>query len=252
MFRSRMAMGLSSAATFPVLAADFDGTDDYMTRGAAFTGISSSTQGIFSCWVRFDGGDGSEQTLLADVNVVCMVRKKTDNKVEITLWDTISSNILAFNSSAITAGATWVHILASWDTGTTPKVSHLYVTDVSDKTVTVNAVNPAAVLMTGSNWGVGARTGGSNKLDGCLAELYFAPGQFLDFSNSVNRRKFITSGGKPVNLGADGSVPTGVAPIAYFSIRAGGAAADLATNKGTGGNMTITGTLALASSNPSD
>ena len=249
----QMAGIASGTAGFAVDAADFDGTNDYMLRGAAFTGIASSSKGIFSCWVRFDGGDAAEQTLLTDADTLCLIRKTTANKVEITLWDTGSSNLLAFNSSAITAGATWRHILASWDTGFSSgnKLHHLYVTNTSDKTVSVDSANGANVNLGATNWGIGARTNASNKLNAALAEFYFAPGQYLDFSTSANRAKFI-SGGKPVNLGGDGSVPTGTVPIAYFRILNGGAATDFATNLGTGGNMTITGTLDIASSSPSD
>ena len=249
----QMAGIASGTASYAVDAADFDGTNDYMLRGAAFTGISNSSQGIFSCWVRFDGGDGSEQTLLTDADTLCLIRKTTANKVEITLWDTGASNLLAFNSSAITASATWVHILASWDTGFSSgnKLHHLYITNASDKTVSVDSANGANVNLGATNWGVGARTGGTLKLNGCLAELYFAPGQYLDFSTSANRAKFI-SGGKPVSLGGDGSLPTGTAPIAYFRLLNGEAALRFATNLGTGGNMTITGTLDVASSSPSD
>ena len=253
MFWTGQMAGIASGSAYAVDAADFDGTNDYMLRGAAFTGISNSSKGIFSCWVRFDGGDGAEQTLLADADVLCVVRKKTDNKVEVTLWDTGSSNLLAFNSSAITAGATWVHVLASWDTGFSSgnKLHHLYITNTSDKVVSVDSANGANVNLGATNWGVGARTGGTLKLNGCLAEIYFAPGQYLDFSTSANRAKFI-SGGKPVNLGGDGSLPTGTAPIAYFRILNGQGVNVIQTNRGTGGGMEITGTLEIASSSPSD
>src|SRR3990167_4298198 len=249
----QMAGIASGTAGFAVDAADFDGTNDYMLRGAAFTGIASSSKGIFYCWIRFDGGDAAEQTLLTDADTLCLIRKTTANKVEITLWDTGSSNLLAFNSSAITAGATWRHILASWDTGFSSgnKLHHLYITNTSDKVVSVDSANGGNVNLGATNWGVGARTDASLKINAALAEFYFAPGQYLDFSTSANRAKFI-SGGKPVNLGGTGSVPTGTSPIAYFRLLNGDAATRFATNLGTGGNMTITGTLDIASSSPSD
>jgi hypothetical protein len=49
-----------------------------------------------------------------------------------------------------------------------------------------------------------------------VADVYFAPGQFLDLSIPGNVAKFI-SAGKPVDLGSDGSTPTGIAPLVFLS-----------------------------------
>ena len=67
----------------------------------------------------------------------------------------------------------------------------------------------------------------------------------------ANRRKYITATVKPVDLGSDGSNP-GSQPIVYLSVRSNDAATVFATNKGTGGNFSITGALALAATSPSD
>lgn len=86
-----------------------------------------------------------------------------------------------------------------------------------------------------------------------LAEPWIAPNQFVDFSDVANRRKFISAAGKPTDLGADGSAPTGTPPAFYGHIASGGNPADLAVDRsGNGNNMTITGTLTLAPSSPSD
>jgi len=67
-------------------------------------------------------------------------------------------------------------------------------------------------------------------------------------SIEANRRKFIDAIGKPVFLGSDGSLPTGVAPAMFFS----GDSTAFATNRGTGGPFTLTGSLTNASTSPSD
>jgi len=173
--------------------------------------------------------------------------------IVITLWDTGVSNLLAMNTSAFTAGASWLHVLASWNTNFTVgnKLHHLYVNNVSDKVVSVDSAGAGGTRVDATNWATGARTDGTLKLDGCAAEIYFAIDQFLDFSDAANRAKFILNG-KPVDLGAGGSLPTGTAPIVYFSVRPGDAATAFATNRGTGGNFSITGSLDLASTSPSD
>jgi hypothetical protein len=98
---------------------------------------------------------------------------------------------------------------------------------------------------------VGADSFGNN-LTGDLADLWIAPGvSLLDGSGDIatsTRRKLIDASGKPVDLGSDGSIPTGTAPSVFLS----GNASSFSTNKGTGGAFTTTGTLTDATSSPSD
>ena len=241
-----MAGVASGTAGFAVDAADFDGTNDYMTRGAGWTGAADANNGILSVWFRLDGGDAANRTFL-HADSTTQIYIDTSNKLQFRFTGPASFNIAS--TSALTAAAPWRHILASWNRGSA--TAQLYIDDVSDITITTNGTGPFDYTWT--NWGIGGDIAGpgSSKFNGAFAEFYLAFGQYLDFSTSANRAKF-RSGGKPVNLGGDGSVPTGTAPTAYFSILNGGAAADFATNRGTGGNMTITGTLDIASSSPSD
>jgi hypothetical protein len=90
--------------------------------------------------------------------------------------------------------------------------------------------------------------GNAPMVSGAFADFWFAPGQFIDFSIEANRRKFIDASGKPVYLGTNGEAPTGTAPAVLLS----GGASSFATNKGTGGAFTLTGSLADASTSPSD
>jgi hypothetical protein len=77
---------------------------------------------------------------------------------------------------------------------------------------------------------------------GDMADLWVAPGTFIDFSNVANRRKFIDADGKPVD-------PTNFpASAILFS----GDASTFGTNQGTGGSFTLTGTLTDATSSPSN
>ena len=89
---------------------------------------------------------------------------------------------------------------------------------------------------------------GTPLFTGDIADVYIAPGQFIDFSVEANRRKFISADGKPVDLGSNCSTPTGTAPAVCFS----GNASSFGTNKGTGGAFTLTGTLTDAVTSPSN
>lgn len=247
-----MHHGLIASYANPLLVvdgADFDGTNDHMTRGAGLSGAADSKSGIFSVWARLDGGDGATIFLLNSNGFSQFYRANT-NVFIFQLVNAALSFVLDLRTSATyLAGATWLHILASWDLAT-PGASHLYVNDVSDKNV-VTFTNDT-IDYTDTNWWISLFNGSGNRFNGALAEFYFAPGQYLDFSLASNRRKFISASGKPVHLGATGSLPTGTAPIIYQHLDDGEAVANFATNRGTGGNFTITGTLDAASSSPSD
>ena len=234
--------------------ADFDGTNDYMLRGADLTSIANSKTGIVSVWVRLDGGDGTQLAIMDNAASLVTPRfyvvRNASNKFEVVGRSTIDSLALwRLTVNTYTASSTWRHVLCSWDLSTGSK--HLYVNDVSDDAV-ISTVNIDIDYGLG-NFGVGATPyDNSQKFNGCIAELYFAPGQYLDFSAVANRRKFISSGGRPVHLGSDGSLPTGTAPILYQRLSDGEAVANFATNRGTGGNLSITGSLDTASTSPSD
>lgn len=240
-------------STYLVDAADFDGTNDYMLRGAGLTGAADSDTGILSAWFRIDGGDGATVRILTNADNTVIISKANTDVFRISVSGTNVS--LTFETVATyLAGAAWRHVLASWSTnfGAGSKLSHLYINDVSDKTVTADTGTGGNVDYTSTDWGICASTGGATPFNGCVAEFYFAPGQFLDFSTEANRRKFISATGKPVDLDVDGSTPTGVAPLVYQRVADGAAVATFATNLGTGGNFSITGTLDTASTSPSD
>ena len=58
---------------------------------------------------------------------------------------------------------------------------------------------------------------------------------FVDLSVTANRRRFISSTYTPVDLGDTGMLPFGYQPAMYMSIRPGGVATDILTNRGVGG-----------------
>ena len=233
-------------------SADFDGTNDVMTRGGALTNIADSKTGILSAWVRIDGGDGATRRIFSCATVQgCQLNLTAANLFQLVCQNSTPTNILiALSSTAYTAGATWLHVLTSWNLAVAGS-GRFYVNDVSDGafgTYTDDTINYAGA----TEWSVGASTAGANDFDGCLAEIAFYPGQYLDFSLVSNRRKFISASGKPVSLGSTGALPTGTAATCYFHLDDGETVANFATNRGTGGDYTITGTLATGSTSPSD
>ena len=233
--------------------ADFDGTFDYMKRGAGLTGAADSKKGILSFWLN-TWAVGSNVILRSDVaglvyNNFTVGNTGVDIFFFMQVYDSSGTSGVNQNTTVAMNIGTWYHILASWDCATT--TSHLYKSDVSDQHF-VSANADVTIDYTHTDWVVGASITGTLKYPGYLAEFYYAPGQYLDFSSVANRRKFISASCKPFHLGTDGSLPTGTAPLMYHHLDNGEAVANFATNRGTGGNFTITGTLATSASSPSD
>ncbi len=240
--------------SFVANAVTFNATTNYLSRGANLTGLANSTQGIFSGWFRVDGLDGALHEWVRNAGAFFNINRTAANKIRFTCLDSGGSTLLAFETSAsLTTSALWFHVLASWDTNFSAgnKVSNLYLDGASNKTVVTDAGAAANINYAsgGADWAIGADTGGLNLANSSFAELYFAPGQFLDFTNVSNQNKFrdpLTN--RPISLGADGSTPTGTAPLVYLK----SAGASYATNSGTGGNFTAHGTFSDASSSPSN
>ena len=227
-------------------AADFDGTD-YMSRGAGLTGAADSKTGIVSLWVYLDST--ATQTIFTGTSNRFRVQFTGGDFTLIGIDSAGTGNMLIETNTASYSTGRWYHVLSSWDLSSASARS-IYINDVSDLSVVIY-VN-SNIDYTLSDWWVGQSHIATQILNGAVAELYFAPGQYLDFSVTANRRKFISSTGKPIHLGNDGSLPTGTAPLVYQHLDDAEAVANFALNAGTGGNFTISGTLTTASTSPSD
>ena len=75
---------------------------------------------------------------------------------------------------------------------------------------------------------------------------FFMTNEFVDWSNSAERAKFVDSNGYPVGLGADGSLLTGTAAKIYLPD------GDGTNNAGTAGNFTEAGTISNSVTSPTD
>ena len=214
-------------------ALDFDGTSDYLTRGAGLTGAADGKVGLFSCWFRLDGSDGVISYFIRPDNARFYVAKLTSDKIRIFGKAGTVEIFKQDTTTAYTASGSWHSFIASFDLGNAK--AYIYIDDVSVGG-TPTTLTDSNVDYTATDWAVAATHTGANPHNGALAELYFAL-EYLDISVESNRRKFITAALKPEDLGSDGSTPTGTAPLIYMKFVSGAHG----TNAGTGGNFTESG-----------
>jgi hypothetical protein len=248
----RVLMGASGGAgdggplEITVNAVNFDGTNDYLTRGADFTSNIDGPRGTLVFWLDMNGGDGAVHNIMIGEGSFFNLTRRNDNKMQINLWSATPANILDMLSiNTRVAADGWVCVLMSWDLTSALK-AHLFFNDVDETSIATKIEGD--IDYTRANYAIGASITGGAKLNGCLSQFYFNAEEYLDFTVESNRRKFISAGGKPVDLGADGSGPTGSVPILFLS----GPTDSWHTNDGDGGGMTEVGALTDCANSPSD
>ena len=250
--RGGMVINPYAFGGFRVEAAYFDGTNDYLTRGAAWTSSADSSVGLLSMWIKFNGADGGRQEILSWDAQNSKFFRQTSNAFTADLTTSQGGNQFR-GTTALTAASGWNHILCAWDYTGTP-VRQVYINDTDVYALLDGGVVGAGATVdwTATDHTAFATTAASNKLNGDVADFYLNIAETLDISVSGNRLRFRTAGGKPKDIGADGSTPTGNDPIAFFRLRAGESASEFATNRGYGGGMTVTGSLTVSATSPSD
>lgn len=225
----------------------------YMRRLASLSGAADSRSGIFSGWFRMDGGDSTSMQIFTGCTTLggstldgISVVRGTSNSFFLTLVNTTAPIMsVSANTTTLIAGSGWHHFYVSWFLDT-PTVSLAWdgSFDITTALLTIDTAD-----LTKADWGIGARCNGANQFNGCFADIYFTPGQFLPATAS-NISLFRSPQGRPVNLGSDGSRPTGSVPLVYHHVDQGEASSNFALNRGSGGNFTITGSLSASSTNP--
>lgn len=237
-YRAAAAAGYTAqGVTFP------DSSGFGMHRGADLTTNTDSKVGLFSVWVKFDAaGDGITQYFLGTGGGTFVVYKFSDNKLGAYAF-TGSFILNMASSGTFVANGAWRHIAMAWDVGNT--VAQMYV-DGSDVRAGSPTITNNNIDYTTADWGIIADSGQANTVKGDVADLYFNNVATLDISNATNLQKFRSAGGAPVDIGSDGSTPTGTAPI----ICCKGSVASWHTNKGGGAGFSKFGTLSASATNP--
>ena len=226
-----------------VNATNFDGSTDYFLRAGGLTGISDGNTGLVSYWTKPDAVVAVEFVVSNDALGFSVDNAGDD--VRILADNSVGTEILNVNSvgDPLTAGQ-WNHVLIAFTTGGTIQI---YVNDI-DRTGTPNTNTADDIDYTKTNWSVGARYDGLFKFAGCLSEVYVNIAETLDLSVVANRRKFVTADIEAVDLGSDGSIPTGSAPAIYLP----NAFSSFGTNAGTGGDLTDQGSVAACVDAPGE
>jgi hypothetical protein len=222
---------------------------NFFSRGGSDSTAVDGTDLVLSFWFNVTGSDGANQEIIGG-NVAkerIRVRKEGDNKWDVRLLTSDGSVVCdvhgttAFSTSVNTG---WHHFAFAMSSGG----PQMYIDGSDDAAATTN--NGGTIEFTDEDRFIGSGDGASRgHMD--IAEIYINTDETLDLSSSDNMLKFRTAEGKPADLGADGSNPTGNQPNSYFRADAD-TPGNIVNNLGKGPNYSFTGTPAAASSSPSD
>lgn len=230
-------------------AAIFDGTNDQLTAGPTH---SNSKLVTYVMWIAI-GGSATAQQFIYDTNKFQVLRLPSgvgpeSQKLNFIGINSAATNIMVLYSSGVFTSATWQCVMFSANLGTATR--HLYIGD-TDSLGTVDTFTDDTM---GTHGASGIGPSASSDLAADMALIWCTFGTAIDFSVEANRRLFYSATGKWVDLGAQGEKPLGSPPEVFCRVPyRDNNPSVFAMNRGSlGGSYTITGTLGLASTSPSD
>lgn len=239
---------------YQLAAVDLNGSTDFYNRLTALAGLADSKKFTFCAWVN-PARIGAAERIFSITNgpagsVKFTIIHTITNTFQVFARDAASATILDIESSVYPVTDTWFQLLVSIDLSSA-FLRHFYVTGVSDLYQLTNYTDAAIGFTVPAGSAISGTSSGMGKFEGCVAQVAFWPGSYIDLDIDGNRLgKFIEADGGPVDFGADGSLPFGVVPVVYQNIEPGDPLTDFAVNKGSGGNYTVNGTPILCATAP--
>ncbi len=237
-----------SEAAYSTTGVTFDGTNDYMTRGADLTSIANGKKGLASFWVKRNGTGIRQDMYFASAGLRfgfsgTDAGEAANDHVIVTGFNSTPTQILFMRSASPYTTSVWRHIAIAWDLSL--GIGQLYV-DGADARESGPTLTDDTIVYSHADHGICGTTSGARKQNADVADIYLNLAETLDLSVSSNLEKFRSTSGHPVDLGASGATPTGNQPIIFLK----GPATAFNTNLGYGGDFSITGSLVDSATNP--
>jgi len=223
--------------------------DDYVAKSSAVF-ASGSNKFTMSFWWSSHSDTNAALIFACENSSIgsnaFMCRLNGVDKIEIRAEESDNTEVIRMETTILfnRTDQAWHHYLLSWDAGTPV----CYVDGVSETLVVTTNTSGVIDFAIDDTASIGGRPpSGAYDMDGCISELWLLRGTAVDLSVQANREKFIDGSGNAVDLGSDGSTPTGEQPELYWR---GNIANDL-KNEGSGGDFTTSvGTLEGADAPP--
>ena len=222
----RLLRSSLSPVNYIVDSIHFDGINDYVASSGGLT--TNDTQVISGSFFLIHRDKTSIETIFANATTLNnrIVIYVLNGSLIVSLTDS-TGNVKAL--SGVIPTNIWNHITFCFDLSTGD--GFLYCDDTQ-----IDSGIPLGVSMdltTSTAWRFGSATTSTDWANICLSNFYLNTDAYIDFSSSINRRKFSNSNFIPFELGASGATPTGTSPFMYFH----GGKSNFHLNAGTGGDL---------------
>ena len=221
-------------------SAAFNGSNQYLSRTSALTGASDGKAITLAVAVALDSSANGTAFSISDSSGNPRLRLNLvqsfggDTRIVLDAVEPSGGSLILGFAERVTqwSAGDWHTLLISVDLSDASK-RHFYdnLADISPSWTYVND----NMILSSPRATVGAQWNGSsydNWIDGKIGFLWFGT-EYIDFSQEANRLKFFDAFNNPVDLGEDGSTPTGSQPLIYLN-----KGFHLGTNLGSGGNFT--------------
>ena len=169
-------------------------------------------------WLFNTATDGSIRGL--------QVRISNGGALVFSATDSAGSSVLSVTENSFFSLDTWTHVMLEWDCTGTNKYVKIAKNGSFLSNNTISNSNVFLITNSLTLNGTPINTGAQEPIS--LYDLWYDLVN-PDISLSATRLKFVTSGGAPVNLGANGSLPFGSQPRLFLS----GAFSNWKQNKGS-------------------
>ena len=233
---------MGAAGAGGVVAADFDGTNDYLSIASDFSGIADSKILSMSFWFKNAGVPDAEEMIFYTTGLRLQLEIDDDggdNVLVLNTRDSVGDNVVRVTIRANDTGAAvWHHFCVSFDASNSSNRGVF----LDDSATYGNwyIYEDLDIEFTKGSHTLGGQDAGGNRYTGALYDFWLnMGGTRVDFETTATRRKFISAAGEPVDLGSDGSTPGFGSPTLFLT----GEIDTWHTNAGSGGGMTENGEL---------
>jgi alpha-tubulin suppressor-like RCC1 family protein len=225
-------------------AINFDG-NDWLSVASDLTGNADGGKITASFWFKVTNA-GVTKSIFRTGNARVRIDFTGSEAIQLLMQNTSGTTVLNATTTSTYADGQWHHALIAIDMASA-SARGIYVDGVSQSVTWTTYTVGSTIDFTASDHGIGSvPSGGVDRFQGDLADVWIDIGTYIDFSVPANRAKFRSTSGMPMYLGMDGSIPTESAPEIFLT----GDTASWETNKGSGGGFTENGALTTAASQP--
>jgi hypothetical protein len=224
-------VGARGPSEFWADSAEFNGTTQYLSKASALTGAVDGKVFSFAVALKPDTVSGTHYLLNLSAAGQRFAVFQTNDKVRIVGINSGGTTIFDAVTTSTTLTTGWKMLLIGINLANAGD-RYIYSSNIAQTVTWTTYTDDSIEFSAGTALTVGATATPSSFFDGRIGFLWFNT-EYIDFSQEANRLKFFDAFNNPVDLGEDGSTPTGSQPLIYMN-----EGFHLGTNLGSGGNFT--------------